>query len=77
MLRVLGQTALHNPNERSGRLKHSGNNALGLVAKDGGGGFRRGLLLKRRNSRDHFVEHRPEGKLVGTKIEFGAVRLLR
>ena len=36
-----------------------------------------GFFLERRQSGNHFVEHRPEGKLVGTKIDFVAGGLLR
>ncbi len=44
LLRVLGQAALHDPNEGSGRLQHSGTETLGLIAKDCGRRFRMRLL---------------------------------
>jgi len=68
LLRVFREAALHDPNERNGRLHHFTAEPLGLIAKDCGRRFRMRLLLKRGRSGGHFVEHRPEGKLVRTKI---------
>ena len=57
-------------------IEHSDADALRFIAKDCGRGFRIGFLLERRSAGDHLVEHRAQRKLVGTKVDFTAGRLL-
>ena len=57
LLGVFGQTAIHDPKERRGRLQHSGTETLGLIAKDRGHSLRMSSFPECRKSGDHLVEN--------------------
>jgi hypothetical protein len=77
LLRILGQATLYDPSEWGGCLQRFGAEAIGFVAKDCRRRFRMRLLSEGGGSGGHFVKNRPEGKLIRTKIQILADRLLR
>jgi hypothetical protein len=77
IFRILGQAALHDPDERRRSLRHSRREALRLVTKNCGQRFRIARFPERRNPSDHLEQDGAKREQIGTKISFTSARLFR
>ncbi len=77
LLALLREAALHDPAQRHGGARRRLGQRFRLLADDRRHRLRRARAREGAPARDHFVEHRSEGKLVRPEIENLAERLLR